>query len=86
MYQTAQQHEVSNLATLTEQLQQAAREPSDLPEVVRLTSEVMDLCRGAQSAFLAGTDSRSRHCELTTASNEPPEASGEQMPELVCQG
>jgi diguanylate cyclase (GGDEF)-like protein len=86
MQQTAQQHEASHLATIAAQLQQAAREQSDLAEIVRLTTELMDLCRGAQSAFLAGADSRSRHCEQSTASNSPPEASVEQASELAGQG
>lgn len=86
MYRTAQQHEVSDMAILAKQLQQAAREPSDLQKVVRLTTELMDLCRSAQSAFLTGSDSSGRRCETTTASSESPEASAAEASELVCQG
>ncbi|MFV1965129.1 MAG: diguanylate cyclase [Pirellulaceae bacterium] len=61
MHQTAQQHEVSNLATIAKQLQHAAREQTDLQEIVNLTTELMDLCRSAQSSFLVGAGSRRRH-------------------------
>jgi hypothetical protein len=61
--ETAVEEQVPVLAALAEELQQAVKSGTDLQEIVALTTELMELCRATQSAFLKAFDSRRNHAE-----------------------
>ena len=49
LHQTAQQHQIPDLANIAVELEQAARAESDLQTIADLTNELLDLCRATQS-------------------------------------
>lgn len=66
---TAQKYDATQIADVAAELQQAASDDSDIAELVLLTSELIDLCRLVQRAYLDTTVRPKASIELGLANN-----------------